>query len=167
MTGGKREQTSSISPTFTKRGEGTERDTDGGRDAETDLASAYCSSAESLHHLKTEHTTAAHRATCCNGRGSEAARDMEAADGKRKRERERKRGGNICMSERNGGRGMKEMIRTKFVLWISAEPELTSTWLMEGISSGLFHLMISLAVIQSFLYILYIYILFFKHSLTK
>ena len=39
-----------------------ERETDGGRDAETDLASAYCSSAESLHHLRTEHTAAAHRA---------------------------------------------------------------------------------------------------------
>lgn len=39
-----------------------ERVADGGRDAETDLAAAYCSSAESLHHLKSEHTAAARRA---------------------------------------------------------------------------------------------------------
>lgn len=39
-----------------------ERVADGARDAETDLAAAYCSSAESLHHLKSEHTAAAHRA---------------------------------------------------------------------------------------------------------
>ena len=58
----RREQTGSIWSNFHKGKEEEEGETqmEEGRDAETDLASAYCSSsAESLHHLTAEHTTAA------------------------------------------------------------------------------------------------------------
>lgn len=68
----------------------------------------------------------------CNGPRSKAARDMEIEEGER----------GECMFERNGRDEVNDKKEEGF-LWISAEPELTSIWLMEEIHSGPFHLAIS------------------------
>lgn len=69
-----------------------------------------------------------------NGPGSETARDMEMGRG---------REGNVCEGEVEREGWSKWGERRVFVLWISAEPALTSTDLTDGTSSGLFQMTIA------------------------
>lgn len=85
----------------------------------------------------------------------------------------RARGGDVCVREVDGEAGSKWGELRVFVLWISAEPALTSTDLTEGTSSGLFQLMITVWLWSSvsFTYIhmatLHHLVLLSKHASEK